>query len=617
MKANRNNKEAQRISSEESEALYRRLFDLYPDAVLVIDPHDKHVSWPIVECNVAACELNGYSRDELIGSSVDILNVIPGTEEERRAHLDQLLESGRFKFEAYHRRKDGTLFPVEVSTTLIIIGGRELVIGIDRDISKPKQVEEALHQSEERFKLMAWATKDAVWDWNLQTNQIWWGEGLQKNFHYSSDLSQTDAEWWSQHIHPEDLAKVKHSLSQALEGGLEFWSKEYRFQRKDGTYADIMDRGYILRDETGQPYRLIGAMMDITERKMMESRLIETNEQTKQFLTELQRRNRDIVLLNEMGRLLQACQSSEEAYRIIKTLSEQLFPNTTGGIYLLNNSRNVAKAVVTWGQLPWIEQRFVSSDCWSLRTGQTQPLGQDRISFRCFHVSEPYPAVSHCLLMQVQGEILGILHVRAVQESDLDDIKRQLAYSVVEQAGMALSNLNLRAALREQSIRDPLTGLYNRRYMEEALKQHLSRVTRNLHPLAIIMIDIDHFKDFNDTHGHATGDLLLIELGHFLMNHIRAEDIPCRYGGEEFILIMPDASLEAARERAEYLRSEAKLLQVEGEDQVQIGITFSMGVAVYPSHGRTMEAVMHAADNALYQAKQAGRDRVVIAERLD
>lgn len=616
MKTNKKSKYPQMSLLEESEALFWRVFNLSPDAVLVIDPHDRNVSWPIIECNVAACQMNGYSRNELIGSSIDVLNLTPGSHNDRLAYMEQLRDAGHLKLETYHRRKNGTVFPVEVSTSLITVGERELVIGIDRDISKRKEIEEALHQSEERFKLMAWATKDAVWDWNLETNQIWWGDGLQKIFHYSSDMSQTNAEWWSQHIHPEDLAKVKHSLTQALEGGLEFWSKEYRFQRRDGNYADIMDRGYILRDETGKPYRLIGAMMDITERKIMESRLIETNEQMKQFLTELQRRNRDIVLLNETGRLLQGCQSSEEAYGILGALSQQLFPKTTGAIYLLNKSSNIVKAVVSWGQLPWIEQRFASNDCWSLRTGQTQPLGQDRIELRCIHVSEPYPAVSYCLLMQVQGEILGILHVRSQQEENLDDIKRQLAYSVVEQTGMALSNLNLRAALREQSIRDPLTGLYNRRYMEEALQQHLSRVTRTLHPLAIIMIDIDHFKNFNDTYGHATGDLLLIELGHFLKNHIRAEDIPCRYGGEEFILIMPDASREIAHERAEYIRSAAKLLQVQDHDQMQTGITLSMGVAVYPFHGRTIETVMRVADTALYRAKQEGRDRVVVAENI-
>jgi diguanylate cyclase (GGDEF)-like protein/PAS domain S-box-containing protein len=599
---------------EQSGALFRALFDLSPDAVLVIDPHHPEVSWPIIDCNMAACIMNGYSREELIGHSIDILNTTTGSEAERATYLQRLRELGHVKIETQHRHKDGTIFPVEVSTTLITIGDRELVIGIDRDITQRKQAEEALRQSEERFKLMAWATKDAVWDWDLQTDQVWWGEGLQKIFHYSSEMTQTNADWWFEHIHLEDQPKVKRTIDQAVEGGMEFWSKEYRFQRKDGSYADIMDRGYILRNPEGTPHRMIGAMMDITERKIMESKLLESNEQMRRFLNELQRRNNETALLNEMGRLLQACQSTEEAYRIIGDLSQQLFPRTSGALYLLNAAHTLAVVHVSWGRLPAAEQSFVPSDCWALRSGQTNPLGQDPAGLRCHHVAEPIPVRSCCLLMQVQGETLGVLHLRSEKEEYLNDAKRQLAYTVAEQTGMALSNLNLRNALREQSVRDPLTGLFNRRYMEEALRQHLSRVNRYMHPLAIIMIDIDHFKSFNDVNGHAAGDLLLHGLGQLLQSHIRGEDIACRYGGEEFLLIMPDAPLEVARHRAEYLRRKAKELQVQDIDQTYSGITLSLGIAIYPLHSSRIETVLRAADTALYQAKQAGRDRVMVAE---
>ena len=129
------------------------------------------------------------------------------------------------------------------------------------------------------------------------------------------------------------------------------------------------------------------------------------------------------------------------------------------------------------------------------------------------------------------------------------------------------------------------------------------------------MIDIDHLKDFNDTYGHTMGDALLQNLGEFLQSHVRGEDVACRYGGEEFILIMPNTSIATAEERAEYLREAVKQLQVESDSQPSDGITLSLGIAIYPEHGRTMEAVLRAADAALYRAKQEGRDRVVIAEK--
>src|SRR5688572_28060018 len=129
---------------EESETLFRGLFDLSPDAVIVLDPHDPNASWPIIDCNMAACKMNGYQREELIGQSIDILNVSSGTPDGRIAYLDRLRQAGNFKIETQHRRKNGEVFPVELSTTLIQVGGRELIIGIDRDITERKRVEAEL-----------------------------------------------------------------------------------------------------------------------------------------------------------------------------------------------------------------------------------------------------------------------------------------------------------------------------------------------------------------------------------------------------------------------------------------------------------------------------------------
>jgi diguanylate cyclase (GGDEF)-like protein len=180
--------------------------------------------------------------------------------------------------------------------------------------------------------------------------------------------------------------------------------------------------------------------------------------------------------------------------------------------------------------------------------------------------------------------------------------------------GLVLQNARLREALREQSIRDPLTGLFNRRYMEESLQQEISRVIRQLHPVSIIMLDIDHFKNFNDTFGHASGDMLLREFGKLLQSHVRAEDIACRYGGEEFILIMPHVTLEVALERAERLRQAAFEIHIHDGGQVYRNVTISLGAAVFPQHGKTIETVLKAADDALYRAKRAGRNRVMAAE---
>lgn len=173
--------------------------------------------------------------------------------------------------------------------------------------------------------------------------------------------------------------------------------------------------------------------------------------------------------------------------------------------------------------------------------------------------------------------------------------------------------LESEARLRELSIRDPLTGLYNRRYLDETLDRELSRVARKRLPLGVIMLDIDHFKQFNDTHSHAAGDALLQQVGRCLLASVRAGDIACRYGGEEFLLVLPEASLEVTSQRAEHVRRAGRRLHVEFQGTQLEAVTFSLGVAAFPLHGETGTAVLGAADAALYEAKRAGRDRAVVA----
>ncbi|MDP2046614.1 MAG: GGDEF domain-containing protein [Deltaproteobacteria bacterium] len=193
------------------------------------------------------------------------------------------------------------------------------------------------------------------------------------------------------------------------------------------------------------------------------------------------------------------------------------------------------------------------------------------------------------------------------------EAKQRLAVAVAENLSLALANLKLRESLQNQAIHDPLTGLYNRRYLEETMDRELHRARRQQTFLGVVMMDLDHFKDFNDIFGHTAGDALLSAVANVITTGIRAEDIACRYGGEEFLLIMPGASLETTRERAENLRQSLKNLQVKYQGQLLKSTTISLGVAIFPDHGLTAEEVIAAADAALYRAKQAGRDRVEIA----
>jgi diguanylate cyclase (GGDEF)-like protein len=370
------------------------------------------------------------------------------------------------------------------------------------------------------------------------------------------------------------------------------------------------------------PYYLI--RRDIRERRRAEDALQDANEKLSTGVKALELRSKEIGLLSQLGNLLQSCMKAEEAYKIVAQQVRTLFPSESGALCVLSPSRDAVEVVAEWGETSTSERVFAPDDCWGLRSGRAHCVETPESAIHCAHVSR-WPATCYlCVPMMAQGEALGVFHLQSHEEPHgpegsltleaLKAAKREMSIAVAEQIGLALANLRLRETLRAQSIRDPLTGLFNRRYMEESLERELLRATRSQRPLGIIITDLDHFKRYNDTFGHEAGDLLLRELGTFLKTQLRKEDIACRYGGEEFVLILPDASLEIIKHRAETLRSGVKQMVVHFRGQPLGAITLSVGVAAFPAHGDSKEVLLRAADKALYQAKSEGRDRVIVAE---
>jgi diguanylate cyclase (GGDEF)-like protein/PAS domain S-box-containing protein len=362
----------------------------------------------------------------------------------------------------------------------------------------------------------------------------------------------------------------------------------------------------------GKEY-LLESFVDITERRQWEEAVQTTNDKLQVLVAQVEEQNCTMTLANEMGDMMQACQASEEAYGAIGYFMPRFFPNDSGALYLLNNSRNLFEAVATWGQTPPAISVFAPDDCWSVRRGRLHNVDNPREALLCRHVSSSCGGYL-CVPLVAQGETLGVFHLELGpqpegQTTSVAVPKEQLAVTVAEDMALALANLRLRETLRSQAIRDPLTGLFNRRYMEETLDRELKRSMRTGSPITVIMMDLDHFKDYNDTFGHNAGDELLSALGNLVKSEIRGEDIACRYGGEEFLLIIPGTSMEVGLERAELLRMAVKEMH-EHHGGLK-PITLSLGVAAYPVHGSTGLDLILAADAALYQAKRAGRDRVI------
>ena len=217
----------------------------------------------------------------------------------------------------------------------------------------------------------------------------------------------------------------------------------------------------------------------------------------------------------------------------------------------------------------------------------------------------------------LSNEVIGLLHIEWQHSTEPAHSVVEMAQIMAEHISLSLSNIKLRETLHNQSVRDPLTHAFNRRYMEETLVRELPRARRKGGHVGMLMLDIDHFKQFNDSHGHAAGDLILARLSVQLQSHVRGEDIVCRMGGEEFLMILPDANLEVTRLRAEAVRAAVETMSIEYNNSFLGPVSVSIGVAVFPEHGLNSKDVLHQSDRALYLAKKNGRNRVEDASSLE
>jgi diguanylate cyclase (GGDEF)-like protein len=253
---------------------------------------------------------------------------------------------------------------------------------------------------------------------------------------------------------------------------------------------------------------------------------------------------------------------------------------------------------------------FLLDDCWALRRGQMQEVAWPRALQICRHFESPPAGPYICLPLTVRGDLQGLLNLRGTPGESFSPQASQLLTTLGEVIKLSLSNLKLRAALRVQAIRDPLTGLFNRNYLDETLRRELSRSARGRAPLCVAMLDIDGFKGFNDAYSHSAGDVLLKALGSFFLKTLRTSDVVCRYGGDEFILVLPDTTLLQVSERLDRMRGEAKTLECMHEGRILPSASISIGVAQWPDHGASPEDLIKAADFALYSAKHGGRDQL-------
>jgi diguanylate cyclase (GGDEF)-like protein/PAS domain S-box-containing protein len=396
-----------------------------------------------------------------------------------------------------------------------------------------------------------------------------------------------------------------------------------RQRRKDGQILDLAVRGVPL--QLGGEVR--GAYLiyeDVSDQVRATEAQRQHAESLDRLVKELGLRTKQMTALNEMGSLLECSGTVKEACDVVANSVQKLFPEAPSGVlYLFRSSLNLVEMAVRWGKIDPAGVTFHPDACWSLRRGLPHwnaPTGSSGIN--CQHVDKDSVVESLCVPMVAQGNTIGVLHLefesvaqlrRGSGHESLRDSHEQLAISAASQIALSLASLQLRETLREQSIRDPLTSLFNRRFLEESFERELQVASRKKQSIAVLFLDLDHFKRFNDAFGHDAGDMVLRSLAGLFRDFFRATDICCRYGGEEFAIILPESSAQDAAIRADALRSEVKRMRVQYKKQTLGQLTLSAGVAAFPEHGTTSAELLKIADQCLYESKSRGRDVVTVA----
>ncbi len=337
----------------------------------------------------------------------------------------------------------------------------------------------------------------------------------------------------------------------------------------------------------------------------------------------------ELTLVNETSEMLRLCLTQAEAYHAIQRVMERLCPGASGTLSIISSPRDqvdqttplaqvvqaaqatVLNQVAGWGPGESLPERFAPRECCGLRSGRVFERSLAGLQV-CEHIGTPAPEGSICVPLTAQGETIGLLNLRRHEPDGQARLaaRRLMIVTLAEHFSLAVANLRTQQNLHELSLRDPLTGAYNRRHLSEVFERELSRARRQQQPVGVLMLDVDHFKQFNDTHGHETGDEVLRLVARSILTTIRGEDVLCRYGGEEFALILPGAPIEAVLSRAESIRDNVRQQSAMFHGGRAGQVTLSIGIAMFPTDSMQQAQLLAHADQALYQAKHNGRDRV-------
>jgi diguanylate cyclase (GGDEF)-like protein/PAS domain S-box-containing protein len=590
----------QRKEGEEELRRFRLALDNSADMIVLID----RATMRFVDVNATACDLLGYSREEMLEMGPQ--DLLPVSRAELERSYDDLIANPSLTsgMNTHYRCRDGTLLPFESTRRVLRSGDTYIIAAISRDIRDRIAAETALRESNERFNTAVRATSDVIWDLNLITESLWWNENFTKVFGYPREDGDRTVKSWYDATHPDDRDRVEAGMRRLIASGGESWSDEYRFRRRDGSYAEVLDRGHVIRDGAGKAVRMIGAMEDVTSRKEGEEKM------RKQALQQR--------LIAEFGQwVLASTGVADVLNRAVELVSATLKADYCNVLELDTDGKQLLfKAAAGW-PAEWVGQRTVP-----VRPG-------NRIEFALSHREpvitkdyedkeeetrfSPSPLLQFGVRSGVEVPIFGtagtfgILSAHALKPRRFGEDDLSFLQSVANILALAIERKGAEERLAYLAQFDALTALPNRHLFHDRLLQTMAQGRRSGNPMAVLYIDLDRFKLVNDTQGHGAGDKLLKEAAARLTQCIRSGDTMGRFGGDEFGAVLSDLAKpgDASIVAQKMIDALARPFDLDGHETY---VTASVGITLFPADSEEAGALIMNADTAMYRAKEQGRN---------
>jgi diguanylate cyclase (GGDEF)-like protein/PAS domain S-box-containing protein len=597
-----------RESLSESESRYRTLFEGLPLGLYQTTPDGI-----IINVNPALVRMLKYpNRESLLSLNVSNLFAQPVKRYQQKSVLAS--QSILLQSETEIRCHDGSSLWVRDNAHVVRNGQGKIVYyeGSLEDISAIRNAEKALRDSEVRYRNLVQIMGEGLTIVDSQEKILFSNPAAENMFGVAP--GKLIGHNLKEFMDPSQVDEILLQTDQRKRG--EKSQYEVVIVRPDSEKRHLLITATPQYDANGQFISSFGVFHDITLRRQYEQTLEQTRAQLSKQVQELDKKNREMSTSSDMMNMLQNCTAVSETYSVIARFCRQLFPEANGAFYYKKGNKRF-KLVQKWGDLTNTNNEINVEDCWGLRREKLYAFNPSSLGPVCAHLGRKLPGSSVCVPITIDNEISAMLHLETDEGMfELTEDQNQIAISLSEQISLALSNVQLKEKLHEQAIRDSLTGLYNRYYMEEALVKELSRAHRSGKNIGLIMLDFDRFKELNTLYGHPKADDVLRDFGILLNASIRGSDIACRYGGDEFLIIMPETTLEILASRSDQLRNKVKELSDINTLLKNFPMTVSIGIAVFPRHGRNPAELLKSADDALMEAKKR-HDCVVIGTAVD